>query len=314
MTNHPKILGDCYKKFGLEHTSKSTACLKHSDRFFKKILFPKETSKLNNASFKGGNIVHSVVQLFVTTNQYQTIDDVINSDKIQKEIDSYLPFNEKDKYKFKFIIKHLKPTAQNHLANLAELEHQTFKAELEYTAWLPDVQIYWLMYLDLVGTKNFGDLKNCFGTTKESPLKKPIKKKPVKNKTDKPQLENRIGDWIYTNKSVPQRPYFSDVMQIALYKDSCSLPPFLSYASSSDRKLFTENNCDELKQENLDQALKTLSMYEIAWQKKLEIADGDVEKLAWLCVPDVSDIKKNTFMWENVPDQLKNKFLGIYGL
>ena len=61
--------------------------------------------------------------------------------------------------KFKFIIKHLKPTAQNHLANLAELEHQTFKAELEYTAWLPNVETYWLMYLDLVGTKNFGDLE-----------------------------------------------------------------------------------------------------------------------------------------------------------
>ena len=309
MEKRIRKVADCYTKFGLQHTSKSTACLKHSDRLFKKILFPKETSKLNNASFKGGNIVHDVVQLFVSTNQYETLDDVINSDKIQKEIDSYFPFNDKDKYKFKFIIKNLKATAQNHLANLAELEAQTFKAEIEYTAWLPDVETYWLMYLDLVGTKNFGDLKNCFGAVKESPLKKPIKPKK-----DKPVIDNRIDDWVYSNVKVPQRPYFSDVMQIALYKHSCSLPPFLSYASNCDRKLFTENNCDELKQENLDQALKILSMYEVAWQKKLEIADGDVEKLAWLCVPDVSDIKKNTFMWENVPDELKNKFLGIYGL
>ena len=103
-------------------------------------------------------------------------------------------------------------------------------------------------------------------------------------------------------------------MQISLYKNSCPLPPFLSYASNCDRKLFTENNCDELKQENLDQAIKILQVYEKAWQKKLEIADGDVEKLAWLCVPDVSDIKKNTFMWENVPDEYKQKFLDVYGL
>jgi len=309
MEKRIRKVAECYTKFGLQHTSKSTACLKHSDRLFKKILFPKETSKLNNASFKGGNIVHDVVQLFVSTNQYETLDDVINSDKIQKEIDSYFPFNDKDKYKFKFIIKNLKATAQNHLSNLAELEAQTFKAEIEYTAWLPNVETYWLMYLDLVGTKNFGDLKNCFGAAKESPLKK-----PAKPKKDKPIVDNRIDDWVYSNVKVPQRPYFSDVMQIALYKHSCSLPPFLSYASNCDRKLFTENNCDELKQENLDQALKILSMYEVAWQKKLEIADGDVEKLAWLCVPDVSDIKKNTFMWENVPDDLKIKFLGIYGL
>ncbi len=306
MEKRIRKVAECYTKFGLQHTSKSTACLKHSDRLFKKILFPKETSKLNNASFKGGNIVHDVVQLFVTEKHYETIDDVINSDKIQKEIDSYFPFSDKDKYKFKFIIKNLKATAQNHLSNLAELEAQTFKAEIEYTAWLPNVETYWLMYLDLVGTKNFGDLKNCFGAAKESPLKKP--------KKDKPVVDNRIDDWVYSNVKVPTRPYFSDVMQIALYKHSCSLPPFLSYASNCDRKLFTENNCDELKQENLDQALKILSMYEVAWQKKLEIADGDVEKLAWLCVPDVSDIKKNTFMWENVPDELKNKFLGIYGL
>ena len=88
MEKRIRKVADCYTKFGLQHTSKSTACLKHSDRLFKKILFPKETSKLNNASFKGGNIVHDVVQLFVTEKHYETIDDVINSDKIQKEIAS----------------------------------------------------------------------------------------------------------------------------------------------------------------------------------------------------------------------------------
>tara|TARA_B100001939_G_scaffold45777_1_gene35380 strand:+ start:938 stop:1867 length:930 start_codon:yes stop_codon:yes gene_type:complete len=309
MTNHPKILGDCYKKFGLEHTSKSTACLKHSDRFFKKVLFPKETKNLNNASFQGGTIIHKVVQKVVTSKL--SLDEVINSDEIQKDIDAYYPFNDKDKYKFKFIIKNLRATAENHLKNLEELEPQKFKTELEYTAWLPNVDTYWLMYLDLVGEKNFGDLKNCFGSVKLSPLKNPDK--PIKKKDGKP-IDNRIDDWTYTNVKVPTRPYYSDVMQIALYKNSCQLPPFLSYASNTDRKLFTENNCDELKQENLDQSLKVLLVYEKAWQKKLEIADGDIEKLAWLCVPDVSDIKKNTFMWENVPEEYKQKFLDIYEL
>ena len=312
MEKRIRKVADCYTKFGLQHTSKSTACLKHSDRFFKKILLPKETKDLNNASFEGGTIIHKIVQISIT--KKINLDDVINSDEIQKDIDSYLAFNDKDKYKFKFIVRNLKSTAQNHLDNIAELESQEFKAEIEYTAWLPNVDTYWLMYLDMVGTKNFGDFKNCFGTVKLSPLKNPDKKKPVKKKTDKPVIDNRIDDWVYTNKSVPKRPYFSDVMQISLYKNSCPLPPFLSYASSTDRKLFTENNCDELKQENLDQAIKILQVYEKAWQKKLEIADGDIEKLAWLCVPDVSDIKKNTFMWENVPDEYKQKFLDVYGL
>ena len=95
MEKRIRKVADCYTKFGLQHTSKSTACLKHSDRFFKKILLPKETKDLNNASFQGGTTVHDVVQLFVTEN-YETLDDVINSDKIQKDIDSYLAFNDKD--------------------------------------------------------------------------------------------------------------------------------------------------------------------------------------------------------------------------
>ena len=180
MDNRIRKVADCYTKFGLKHTSKSTACLKHSDRFFKKILLPKETRNLNNASFQGGTLVHDVVQEVLT--KKLNLDEVINSDKIQKYIDSYLAFNDKDKYKFKFIVKNLRATAQNHLDNIAELEPQEFKAELEYTAWLPNVDTYWLMYLDLIGIVNFGDIKNCFGTAKLSPLINPIKKNQLRKK------------------------------------------------------------------------------------------------------------------------------------
>jgi len=166
MEKRIRKVADCYTKFGLQHTSKSTACLKHSDRFFKKILLPKETKNLNNASFEGGTIIHKIVQISIT--KKIDLEDVINSDEIQKDIDSYLAFNDKDKYKFKFIVRNLKSTAQNHLDNIAELEPQEFKAEIEYTAWLPNVDTFWLMYLDMVGKKNFGDFKNCFRQKKTS--------------------------------------------------------------------------------------------------------------------------------------------------
>ena len=67
MANQLKIIGDCYKKFGLKHTSKSTACLPHSIRFFKKhILTPKENSEISNASFYGGTLIHIIVQESLT--------------------------------------------------------------------------------------------------------------------------------------------------------------------------------------------------------------------------------------------------------
>jgi hypothetical protein len=56
-------------------------------------------------------------------------------------------------------------------------------------------------------------------------------------------------------------------MQIALYSYTTGLKPSLSYASATDRILFTEDNCEELKQENLKMWLQELIAYEIAWEK-----------------------------------------------
>ena len=113
---------------------------------------------------------------------------------------------------------------------------------------------------------------------------------------------------------MPDRPFYSDLMQIALYKKCCPLKPFLSYASHTDRKLFTEKNCEDLKQKNLDRSLKQLMVYEIAWQKKLEYADGDIKKLAWLCPPDFSDIKKDSFWYQGVPQEYIERYLNYYEL
>ena len=103
-------------------------------------------------------------------------------------------------------------------------------------------------------------------------------------------------------------------MQIALYKKAVGLKPFISYASHKDRKLFTEDNTPELKPENLDQALKQLMVYEISWQKKLEAADGDLNKLAWLCPPDYSDIRKKSFWWDGVPREYIERYFKHYAV
>ena len=49
-------------------------------------------------------------------------------------------------------------------------------------------------------------------------------------------------------------------------------------------------------------------IYEIAWEKKLELADGDLDKLAWLCCPDFSDIKKKNH--SGGQELHKNKLIG----
>ena len=291
MNNNLKIIGDCYKKFGLKHTSKSTATLPHSIRFFKKhCLTPKEANSLSNASLTGGTILHMVVQEVLT--KKLSLDDVIKSELIQTKIAEYDPLNEKDKLKFKFIIENVKETAQNHLKNIKELPEQKWQDEAEHTIWTPPVQTYWLLFIDLTGETDFGDLKNKFGRV-------------TKTKTK---------GYSYSAVKMPDRPFFSDILQISLYRKACPLKPFLSYASHTDRKLFTEENCEDLKKDNLDKHLKKLMIYEIAWQKKLECADGDEKLLAWLCPPDYSDIKKNSFWFEGVPKEYIKRYLDYYAV
>ena len=291
MNNNLKIIGDCYKKFGLKHTSKSTATLPHSIRFFKKhCLTPKEANSLSNASLYGGTIIHIIVQEVLT--KKLSLDDVIKSELIQTKIAEYDPLNEKDKLKFKFIIENVKETAQNHLKNIKELPEQKWQDEAEHTIWTPPVQTYWLLFIDLTGETDFGDLKNKFGRV-------------TKTKTK---------GYSYSAVKMPDRPFFSDILQISLYRKACPLKPFLSYASHTDRKLFTEENCEDLRKENLDKHLKKLMIYEIAWQKKLECADGDEKLLAWLCPPDYSDIKKNSFWFEGVPKEYIKRYLDYYAV
>jgi len=289
MANHINVIGDSYKKFGLKHTSKSTACLPHTIRFFKKhILTPKENSEISNASFSGGTLIHLIVQDSLTKGM--KVAEVIKSEKIQNKINEYKPLDEKDEQKFKFIVKLAQETALNHLSNIAELGGQEWQDEQEQVLWTPPVKTYWLMYIDLVSKTLLGDLKNKFGN---------------------PTLTKTKG-WTYSNVKCPDRPFYSDVQQVALYNKATGLKPFLSYASNCDRKLFTQENCEDLSQESLEKALKELMIYEIAWEKKLELADGDLDTLAWLCCPDFSDIKKKSFWWTGVAQEQIDRLLKHY--
>ena len=115
---------------------------------------------------------------------------------------------------------------------------------------------------------------------------KKILVKILKKKIEKPN-DNRIGDWVYSAPKIEDHIFSTDLMQIALYKKAVGLKPFISYASHKDRKIFTEDNTPELKQKNLD-------------------------KLAWLCCPDFSDIKKKSFWWTGVAQEQIDRLLKHY--
>ena len=288
MPNHPKILGDCYKKFNLAHTSKSQNTIPDDIRFRNYIvLTPKEKAKLpSNCSFTGGTIAHEIIQSIKCKNK--TFREAVKL--IQDKITNYDPIDEKDKIKFNYIIENLEPLVQNHLDNINEIPKQDWKAELEYTHWADGIKTYFLSYVDLVGSTNFGDIKNVFGT-----------------------LTKTKNGFSYSKKKCPRVPFHSDCLQIALY--SKLLPkhkPFLTYASDSDRVIFTPENCVELRTESLQYYYEELVLYQKCWEKKLELADGDAKVLAMLCKPDLSEIRKDGFWWKGIDPDIIKRFRSYY--
>jgi len=291
MEKRIRKIGDCYTKFGLKHTSKSQNTIPDDIRFRNYIVMtPKEKRDMpKNCSFEGGTLEHELVQIHYTENK--TLEEALNFDSVQDRINNYSPVDEKDKIKFEHIVERLIPVAQNHLDNVGELPKQKWKAELEYTHWDDRIQTYFLSYVDLIGETHFGDIKNVFGTL-------------VKTK----------AGYSYTKKKCPLVPFHSDCLQIALYQKLLpKLKPFLTYASDSDKRIFTPENCTELRPESLEHYYDELVLYQRCWEKKLELADGNIETLALLSKPDFSELRKNSFWWKGTDPAVIKRFKGHYG-
>ena len=291
MEKRIRKIGDCYTKFGLKHTSKSQNTIPDDIRFRNYIVMtPKEKRDMpKNCSFEGGTLEHELVQIHYTENK--TLEEALNFDSVQDRINNYSPVDEKDKIKFEHIVERLIPVAQNHLDNVGELPKQKWKAELEYTHWDDRIQTYFLSYVDLIGETHFGDIKNVFGTL-------------VKTK----------AGYSYTKKKCPLVPFHSDCLQIALYQKLLpKLKPFLTYASDSDKRIFTPENCTELRPESLEHYYNELVLYQRCWEKKLELADGNIETLALLSKPDFSELRKNSFWWKGTDPAVIKRFKGHYG-
>ena len=301
MANHLKIIGEAYENFKDTNTSVSANKEPDSYRAMKRyFLNSEQRDKCKNASLVLGGIAHDVNEKSLVENI--SVEEAIADKKIQDKINSYVSIDMKDQMKFEFGIKFLKDICENHNKNIKELPDKKWKKEIEHIKWIEPINVPFRMYVDLTGDTYINDLKNKFPSVKLSPLKtKQTKENP-----------NRIGDWVCSHPKLDARVFTSDLMQIALYSHTTGLKPSLSYASATDRILFTEDNCEELKPENLQRSLQELIVYEIAWEKKLKAANGSVEELLWLCPPDFSELRKGSFWWNGVPKKFMEDYLKTY--
>lgn len=301
MANHLKIIGEAYQKFNDTNTSVSANKEPHSLRAFKRYkLNSEQRNKCTNASLTLGTLGHDISEKAIVKNL--SVEECIADKEIQEKIKSYVTVDMKDQMKFEFGIKFLKDICQNHIENIKELPKQKWQTEIEHVKWIDPINVPFRMFIDLTGDTHINDLKNKFPTVKYAPLKtKQTKENP-----------NRIGDWTCSHPKIDQRAFTGDLMQISLYTHTTGLKPSLSYASATDRILFTEKNCEELQPENLKRNLQELIAYEIAWEKKLKAANGSVDELLWLNIPDFSEIRKGSFWWNSIPQEYMEDYLKTY--
>ena len=65
---------------------------------------------------------------------------------------------------------------------------------------------------------------------------------------------------------------------------------------------------------NLDYYYEELVLYQKCWEKKLELANGDIKTLALLCKPDFSEIRKDGFWWKGIDPDIVKRFRSYYEL
>lgn len=137
--------------------------------------------------------------------------------------------------------------------------------EQTFECWLDGIGVPVIGYIDMVqpGTM-FVEMKT----------KAPRKTKMLKS-----------GEQGWSKSSLPKKPEANHVMQSAIYWYALKITPSICYIGVDDAVLFTPFNCDELKADNLKQALSEMHRRALMRQNLLQIS-ADPKVLAGLIEPD----------------------------
>jgi len=105
----------------------------------------------------------------------------------------------------------------------------------------------------------------------------------------------------WTKATLPARPEYSHVCQVAVYEHATGLKPNIAYVAAHGAILFSPDNCDELKPDYLAHCLEDMRSRAIRRQNLLHIST-DPKVLAGLIDPDF----EHPFYWdEEFKDEAK---------
>ena len=116
----------------------------------------------------------------------------------------------------------------------------------------------------------------------------------VKTKAPRIGAIKKDGSRGFSKATLPKKPEFAHLGQVAIYHAATGLKPHLAYISAEDGVIFSPDNCEELQPEKLGYALNEMRRRAALRQNLLRIST-DPKVLASLTDPDF----QHPFYWNH---------------
>ena len=116
----------------------------------------------------------------------------------------------------------------------------------------------------------------------------------VKTKAPRMGAIKKDGTRGFSRATLPKKPEFAHLGQVAIYHAATGLTPHLAYISAEDGVIFSPENCEELQPEKLGYALNEMRRRAALRQNLLRIST-DPKVLASLTDPDF----QHPFYWNH---------------
>ena len=116
----------------------------------------------------------------------------------------------------------------------------------------------------------------------------------IKTKAPRQGAVKKDGTRGWVKASIPSRPDFNHVCQVAIYAHATGLTPHIAYVSATDAMLFSPDNCDQLQPEYLAYCLEERRRTAVRRERLLSISK-DPKVLAGIIEPDFN----HPFLWDD---------------
>ncbi len=218
-----------------------------------------------------GSAVHDAIQSVVCDGEHP--DDATNN--AIKVLSKHQPRDADDALRLEQYLDEIETIISHGL----DAMHEVFKVEGDFEATKEKVIGYEHPKLDvpIIGYIDFAAPRSII---------------ELKTKSSRPGRVKKDGTRSFSAPLPPKKPDYAHISQVSLYSACTGKPPILVYVTYRGWEVFTQENCELLSDQNLDNHLHKLVHAAIVRQNLLKISN-DPKVLAGYIQPDFTNFRWN---------------------